>query len=369
MAAILSFRPASHVRRPTSPFLSCIGTCVLAGAACGAPGAQQTNATSNSPAQTQDHAEFPLAIAVGEHGWIAEWDGRTWTHLNWGADVELDAVTYATPTRALVVGEDGIILQRTTQGWSQMASPTTFSLFGVTAVAGGGAVAVGRGGTAVTLVNGEWQHEPVPVPSSVLFADVAADTAGTYALAVGRDDAVDSEDPSGVVLSRGADGWKVLSQNTVRELHTVAVVSTHSAFLGGYADFLAGDPLALYEWNGTSTTRVPDFPWRRTVSSISKREAMDGSTSILAVTDGGGTPDSLGGGLVLRRRGQWEMLGDMQNLIGHPAALYAACLLFNGEALAVGPAADGGLVVMSHQGAWTAATLPTSTLHGVACAP
>ncbi|MFC1806104.1 WD40/YVTN/BNR-like repeat-containing protein [Planctomycetota bacterium] len=86
-------------------------------------------------------------FAVGEKGSIVRFDGRTWTPMESGTDVDLNGIWGSGPKDVLVVGDGGTILHYDGVRWSPMASGTKKRLSAVWGAGPQDVFAVGEGGT------------------------------------------------------------------------------------------------------------------------------------------------------------------------------------------------------------------------------
>jgi len=301
------------------------------------------------------------AVAVGERGGIIELVDGAWHARDRLVDGELNAVTLLAGGVAYAAGS-GHVLRRDVDGtWASITAPPGT----VTALASSGDAHVVAGtsdGGIYALEGDAWVSMDSPLEGVGWINDVAL-AGSSSGLAVGGTNAAT---PGGVVLVRDGAAWRVLREGRERPFNKVATPAPSLGFLGGYSDFIAGEPLNLTTWSDDQWTPVSVDLWRRFVTAIDAPRP----DHALAFTDGGGTPQSGGGGVILAWNGAtWRVLGAAADLIGAPKAFFGGCTSSESFAVAVGP----GPVVATYDGAaWRAADTTAfaeriPTLHAVAC--
>jgi hypothetical protein len=352
-------------------------TFVLAGAglcaACGSraqvvgdagPTALDPAAVPAADASPEQDAAAPglLAVAVGGNGEILELNGEAWSQVaRTGSELTTAAVL---PNGEAFAAGVNAYWQRSPAGqWRPGQSPGGANVVYVWGNGRDLVMARTRNSGVYRYQGGSWSRIEHDF-GSVSLGGMAFLSVNDGVLVGTKTDA----SPMGGIVYRYQNGAiSIIRQDLDRGLSVVGLAQDGQMAIGGYSDYLAGDPLNFKTWDGETWSTVETKEWRRHVTAIDCRHAG----FCLAVTDGGGTQQSASGSLLLHKTAPaapWTVWGDLHSLGAGGGALYGGCVINSKLIVAVGP----GPKLLRYDGStWTAidgAHFPgLVTLHGLGC--
>jgi hypothetical protein len=184
------------------------------------PAATTTNSNLNGVhvIGTNGNSTGNFGFAVGDGGFILQFNGTTWTKITSPTTQNLEAVLVVSATEAWAVGAAGVILKWNGTAWATVTSPTTTQLNAITmldATLSGTAQsgwAVGNAGVAVTYNGTSWA------------LNSTGNTNNMNGVAQFNNNDVWAAGNAGTIMHWDGTAWTSIASGTALQLNNIATI-------------------------------------------------------------------------------------------------------------------------------------------------
>jgi hypothetical protein len=184
------------------------------------PAATTTNSNLNGVhvIGTNGNSTGNFGFAVGDGGFILQFNGTTWTKITSPTTQNLEAVLVVSATEAWAVGAAGVILKWNGTAWATVTSPTTTQLNAITmldATLSGTAQsgwAVGNAGVAVTYNGTRWA------------LNSTGNTNNMNGVAQFNNNDVWAAGNAGTIMHWDGTAWTSIASGTALQLNNIATI-------------------------------------------------------------------------------------------------------------------------------------------------